>query len=124
MEAATEAAIDASYYFDMWSSDACWKGDTKVVARSLKKMNSDALRLEALKENIRIRTLGFGWTKDPDFHTNWSLKVGNKQRQKSVKELADHLRYIISEEKEYDIPEVLYVETHQPAFVHILGTRT
>jgi len=29
MEVATEAAIDASYHFDMWSSDACWKGDTK-----------------------------------------------------------------------------------------------
>ena len=55
MEEATEAAIDASYYYDMWSSDACWKGDTRAVKRNLDKMTSDAQRLQALKENIRIR---------------------------------------------------------------------
>jgi len=63
-------------------------------------------------------------TEDPDFHTTWSLEVGNKRRQKSVKELADHLRYIIREEKKYDIPEEPYVETPQPVFVFVIGTRT
>ena len=122
LEKATEAAIDAHYYHIMYTSEVCMKGNSKVVARTLKKLSSETARLELLKENFRIRTLGFGWGKGstPDYTTAWS-KQGKK---KTSTELAACLRFVIKDERNYTVPSEPVVETPQPRFVPVLGTRT
>ena len=69
-EKAGEGYIDALYYFEMWGSPACWKTPAKATAE-YGKLNSTAAKLEALKEQIRIRVLGLGWK---DLACAWSAE--------------------------------------------------
>ena len=82
----------------MYFSPACWKTDLKVVAKELKKLTSETMKYSALKEkNITIRVKGMSW--------EWCQHAWSKDGKKfSVQELAQHLRWIIREEKKYDIP--------------------
>ena len=92
MQKATDEYIEACYYHMMYNSDACWKGDQRVVACELKKLTSTTAKLDALKENIKIRWKGFNW--------DWCQHAWSKDGRKyTVKELANHLRWIIKEEK-------------------------
>jgi len=98
LECATEAYIDGLYYYQMYFSLACWKDDRRVVAKHLKKITSDTAKYNALKENIMIRVKGFSW--------DWCKHPWSKDGRKyTIKELADHIRWIITEEKKQSIPD-------------------
>ena len=66
------------------------------VDRGLEKIHSVSVKLNALKEQIRIRVLGFGWY---DIHTTWLYTLAVK----SPKSLAVHLKTIIKEETSHPI---------------------
>ena len=70
MDRATESFIDAIYYHEMYNSEACWRVN-RDVDRGLKKLKSNTAKINALKENIRMRVLGLGWI---DLSTPWSKK--------------------------------------------------
>ena len=65
---ASESFIDALYYHEMYFSPACWKTEN-IVDRELQKLKSKSAKLYALKENIRIRVIGLGWS---EFSMTWS----------------------------------------------------
>lgn len=71
-----ESYIDAMYYYKMYHSSACWKGDPKIVTRELKKLSSDFAKYTAIKENIRMRVQGLGWEQ---FDHAWSKVQGWKE---------------------------------------------
>jgi len=87
-----EDLVEASYYWEMFHSEVCWKGNLSIVSKMLGRLKSESAKLEALKENIRMRVIGLGWKQ---FAITWSYK-GTKR---SVSELAAHLKMIIREEK-------------------------
>jgi hypothetical protein len=97
MENATEEYIEGLYYHRMYVSPACWKDDHRYVTRELRKLTSESAKYHALKENIMIRVKGFGW--------EWCRHQWSKDGRKyTVEELANHLRRIIKEEKNHEIP--------------------
>ena len=101
----------------MYSSDACWKNDPKVVTSELGKLNSELAKYHSNKENIMIQVKGFGW--------NWCKHRWSKDGHKySVFELVQHLRYIIREEKSMDIPSEPPFYVPQRQELGVLGTQT
>ena len=82
-----EAYIDALYYREMFDSDACWR-TAAAVDRQRASLKAKTAELDALKENIRMRVLGLGWS---EFHTPWS-KDG---KVFTADHLAAHLKTII-----------------------------
>ena len=88
---ASEDFIDALYYYEMYCSLACWKTVTMVDCK-LRKLKSKTAKLNALKENIRMRVLGLGWK---DLSIPWS-KQGNIL---TVNQLSTHLKIIILQQK-------------------------
>jgi hypothetical protein len=117
LEKATEDYIDALYYYQMYFSPACWKTDPKIVATELKKLTSENMRYSALKENILIRVKGMSW--------EWCRHAWSKDGKKySVKELAQHLRWIIKEEKKYDVPSGPSINVPTRTHLQTLGTQT
>ena len=95
----------------MYFSPACWKDDRRVVAKHLKKITSDTAKYNALKENIMIRVKEFSWDlcKHPWSKDGWKY---------TIKELADHLRWIIS------IPDESSPNVPQRINLPVLGTQT
>ena len=97
LEKASEEYIDAVYYHQMYSSEACWKNHPKVVTSELGKLSSESTKYYASKENIMIQVKAFGW--------NWCKHPWSKDGYKySIFKLAQHLQYIIREEKSIEIP--------------------
>ena len=92
--------IHAIYCYEMNNSSACVKGDPKEVTRMLKKFTSDTAKKRFLRSNIEMRVIGYGGD-FLKFEITWSVKGKNR----SVKELADHLRKIIRAEATMDIPD-------------------
>ena len=97
MKNATEKYIDSLYYYDKYGSSACWM-KVSDVDKELKNLKSKSAKLWALKENIRIRVIGFGWN---EFSHQWS-KNGIEY---SPKELGEHLKKIIKAEKRRVVPK-------------------
>eukprot|EP00965_Chrysotila_dentata_P179209 5918272-Pleurochrysis_carterae.AAC.1 len=62
MERLQEGYIDALYYFEEWGAASCWRTATQADAE-LAKLKSKSTKLAALKEQVRIRVLGLGWSK-------------------------------------------------------------
>jgi hypothetical protein len=92
IEKATGEHIEGMYYHKMYDSVACLKGNVRVVDRELKKLTSDTARYDALKENMMIRVKGLCW--------DWCKHAWSKNgHQYLIKELVDHLRWIIKEER-------------------------
>ena len=122
MEKATEAAIDAHYYWSMYDSEYCVKGDVRQVKRIVKKLSSETSKIEYLKEKVWIRTLGFKWTTgyEPDYATKWT----ENKKKKTLKELIAWVEFIVQDEKQYEIPDEPHVITPQLDFVPVLSTRT
>ena len=117
LEKATEEYIDTLYYYQMYFSAACGKTDPKIVATELKKLTSENMRYSALKENIMIRVKGMSW--------EWCRHAWSKDgKNYSVKELAQHLRWIIKEEKKYDIPPGPSINVPTRTHLPTLGTQT
>jgi len=117
MEKATEEYIEGMYYRKMYDSAACLKGNVRVVDCELKKLTSDTARYDALKENIMIRVKGLGW--------EWCKHAWSKNgRQYSIKELADHLKWIIKEERKRHIviPSEPPVNVPKRMDLPVLGT--
>ena len=115
LEKAEEALIEASYYWDMYFSDVCWKGKQSIVKTMLARLRSESAKVEALKENIRMRVIGLGWKQ---FAITWS----HKGAKRSVDELATHLKMIIREEKRLTPPKDPALEMPKCLELPILGT--
>ena len=84
MNKASEHFIDALYYYEMYESPACWK-TVSVMNMELKRLGSKSAKLGALKDNIKIRVLGLGWS---DLATPQS----RNGRDLLVKKLANDLK--------------------------------
>ena len=95
-EKASESYIDALYYYEMWDSEACWKTLAKAKSE-FAKLSSTAAKLNALKEQIRIRVQGLGWA---DRSTAWS----SDGKDFSPADLFTHLTLIITEQATREIP--------------------
>ncbi len=116
LEKAKEDLVEASYYWEMYHSDICWKGKQSIVGKMLGRLKLESAKIEALKENIRMRVIGLGWKQ---FAITWSHR-GTKQ---SVEELAAaHLRMIVREEKKLTPPEDSALEMPKCLELPILGT--
>lgn len=96
MEKGQEAFIDALYYHEMYGSAACWK-TAQAVDRELAKLKTKTAKLEALKENIKMRVVGLGFS---DLATAWS-KDG---KEFTPHHLAAHLKTIITATRSRTIP--------------------
>ena len=57
LEKASEGYIDSLYYFEMWGAPVCWKTAAQAT-KEYSKLTSTSAKLEALKEQIRIRVFG------------------------------------------------------------------
>ena len=116
MDCATESFIDAIYYHEMYNSEACWRV-SRDVDRGLKKLKSNTAKINALKENIRMRVLGLGWR---DLSTPWS-KNGEYL---TTKQLADHLKMIIKHQRTQKIPLKPPIHLPKRKELPTLGTKT
>ena len=116
MDRASESYIDAIYYHEMFHSNACWK-TSSMVDRELKKIRSKSAKLNALKENIRMRVLGLGWK---DLATPWS----RDSRELTPDQLTDHLKKIISYQRTRGIPKNPPVDLPRQKMLPTLGTKT
>ena len=96
LKSAEEEYVLALYYHDKYDSEACWKTAAKVDEQ-LEQLRSNTAKLNALKEQIRIRVVGFGWT---EFHITWSTK----RVARTPDMLADHLKTILKAEASRPIP--------------------
>ena len=114
MENATEAYIEGLYYCAMYDSEACAKGDPKRVKEILNKLTSGTAKYDFLKENIKIHVKGFCW--------EWCHHAWSKGNIKyTIKELTDHLRYVIRQEKNKDIPDEVTPKIQKRTREAILG---
>ena len=66
--AAQREYANALTFIEMYHSDACWKTGA-VARREYSKLGSKTAKLDAVKEQIRIRVIGFGWK---DLSHPWS----------------------------------------------------
>jgi len=101
----------------MYTSDVCWKGDVNLVQAKLDRLESKTAKLDALKENIRMRVKGYGLS---EAHITWS----HKHKQHLVTKLTSHLEWIIEWKNNQDIPDELHIEVLQRKNDAILGTQT
>ena len=98
MLACKKEYADALTYIEMAHSPRFWS--TKTMARDhFKSLTSLTARLDAVKEQIRIRVLGFGWK---DLHHPWS----RDGKAFTPQQLLDHLvAVILPEESKRGIPD-------------------
>ncbi len=61
LDKAKEDLVEASYYWEMFHSEVCWKGKPSVVTKMLGRLKSETAKMEALKENIKMHDIGLGW---------------------------------------------------------------
>jgi hypothetical protein len=108
---------NALTYIDMFNSSTCWK--TKSIAQTeFGKLHSKTAKLDAVKEQIRIRVFGFRWK---DLHHPWS-KDGTDY---SPEELLTHLvDTIFPEQSSCGIPDMPTIDLPSPKETKQLGTRT
>lgn len=117
LEACQREYANALTYIEMYHSRACWRTATEV-RRAFSELTSETARKEAVKEQIRLRVVGFGWK---DLHHPWS-KDGIAY---SAEYLRDYLiKSIIPEQKKRDVPEVPPVTLPSRAIRCQLGTRS
>ena len=116
LDRASESYIDAIYYHEMFHFNACWK-TSSMVDRELKKIRSKSAKLNALKENIRIRVLGLGWK---DLATPWS----RDSRELTPDKLIDHLKNIISYQRTRGMPKDPPVDFPKRKMLPTLGSKT
>ena len=87
--------------------------------KELKKLPSDSKRLALLKEQINIRTLGFGWL---DFKTPWSKKGDSSVG--TVKDLTSKLKQVFIDESDRLPPGDAPVPDASTKKIRTLGTLT
>ena len=116
LENAKESHQLALFYHEMYHLPVCWK-DEEQVDKGLKRIKGKGKRLDALKENIKLRVIGFGWK---EFKHAWS-KDGHPY---SEEHLAAHLKSIIRTEKTTVIPDMPYIEIPSHIETPVLGKLT
>ena len=84
---------------------------------NLDRLDSKTVKLDALKENIRMRVKGCGLS---EAHITWS----HKRKQRSVTKLASQLELIIEWKKNQDIADEPHIEVPQRNNAATLGTQT
>jgi hypothetical protein len=114
---AAEKKIERTLFRELYDSEYCMKGDPKVVAQKLKQLTLESAKRDALKNNIYIRTKGFGWM---EFH----ITMIHNRQNRSPCQLADHLHMIIRKEQHMEIPDKPPVYLPQRCPLPILGTLT
>ena len=119
MEKATDEYIEAAYLIKMYHSDAGIRDDPKNVTKMLDSLPTKKAKYEALRENILMRSKGFGWEWA---HHAWS-KDGHTY---STKELSNHLRWVIRQQlkRKLDAPTEPKTNVPQRMTLSILGTQT
>ena len=119
MDSAAEEYIEAAILIKMYNSSAGIKDDPTNVTRVLKTLPTKTAKYEALKQNILMRTKGFGW--------DWAHHAWSKNgRDYSVKELSDWLRKIIRKQNKMKLvaPSEPVANVPQRMSLPILGTQT
>ena len=114
---AQKKLINTIYCFQIYLSSACVKDDPKLVRKIVKELYSDAARYRFLRRNIEIQTIGF-WG---EFQDRYEIKWSQNGKMRSVKELSDHLRRIVLEEKNMEIPDKLPASVPERRVMPILG---
>ena len=114
LEKATNEYIDCLIYHKMYDSDRCWKTAAEVRNR-VKNLQYKKDKFAALKDNIQIRFMGFGWE---DWHTTWSKNGKNK----TIPELQRHLIDKINESKKRKIPTKPPTQVPQRKQMAVVGT--
>jgi hypothetical protein len=104
-------------YIEMANSPAFWKTVAKAKTE-YKKLESNNAKLNAVKDQIRIYVVGFGWK---DLHHPWS-KDG---RAYTADELFKHLvEKLIPEQSKRGIPDAATIDLPARKVTPQLGTRT
>ena len=101
----------------MYLSSVCVKDDPKLVRKMVKELSSDSARPSFLCRNIEIRTIGFGG----EFQDKYEITRSQNGEIRSVKELSDHLRRIVQEEKNMEIPDKPPANVPERRAMPILG---
>ena len=101
MKKAQKKLISAIYCYHMYFLSACVKDDPKLVRKIVKELSSDAARHRLLHRNIKIQTIGFGG----EFREKCEITWSENGKRRSVKELNNHSRRIVWEEKNMEIPD-------------------
>ena len=117
MLAAQEDYANALTLIDMFYSPACWR--SKSVAKTeFEKLPSRTAKLNSVKEQIRIRVKGFGWT---DLHHPWSENGVEFSPEHLLSHLMDK---IIPEQNKRQLP--IEPTMNLPSRKHLpqLGTQT
>ena len=104
-------------YIDMFNSVACWR--TKSIATTeFGKIQSKTAKLDAVKEQIRIRVLGFGWK---DLHHPWSKDCVDYSPEELLAHLVDT---IIPQQRSRGIPDMPTMDLPSRRDTKQLGTKT
>ena len=117
MKKATDNQLENTLLFCKYNTNAAVKGKPSEVTRWLKGIRGDKRKREALKENISIRVKGFGWDQ---FRIPWT----RNRQDRPIKELAKHLRDILTFELSATIPTEPAGTMKMRKFVPVLGTLT
>ncbi len=104
-------------YIDMANSPAFWNSKT-MANKEYKKLQSNTAKLNAVKLQIRIHVIGFGWK---DLHHPWSKEGRAYTADELFKYLTDTL---IPEQKRRGIPKSPEMDLPSRKFTPQLGTRT
>lgn len=117
MLACKKEYADALTYIEIAHSPAFWS--TKTVAKTqFKKLTSNSAKLNAVKEQIRIRVLGFGWN---DLHHPWSKDGVAYTPQQLLDYLVD---VILPEEKKRGLPDKPEMNLPSRKYLPQLGEKT
>jgi hypothetical protein len=117
LEKAKGDLVEASYYWEMYHSDVCWKGEQSIVGKMLGRLKSESAKLEALKEKIRMCVIGLGWKQ-------FAITRSHKGVKQSVDNLTAHLRMIVREERKLMPPKDPALEMPKRLELPKLGTAT
>ena len=107
-----EHSAKAEMYFQIerWTTKA-------DVEKGLLEVSSEGAKLEALKDQFRIRVLGFGWG---EYHQAWSID-GNPF---NVEDLKYALFVVMEDERGRTIPTSASVRRPRSGMLSVLGTLT
>ena len=117
MKKAQKKLINAIYCCQIYFSSDFVKDDPKLVTKIFKELSSDTARHCFLLINVDIQTVGFGGEFQKKYEITWS----HNGKMRSVKELSDHLRRIVWEEENMEIPEKPSANVPERRAIPILG---
>lgn len=117
MVAAQKEYARALTYIEMFHSPACWRMGTEARKR-FKERGSETARREGVKEQFRIRVLGFGWK---DLHEPWSVDGEDRSADYLFNVL---IKTVIPAQRKRKIPDLPPIVLPSRGEKHQLGTKT